>query len=318
MDESSRSHGAEVPPANHGEEPADMASDTEALASQIGEAETPRDLALRMMRQNRLAAVSALVIVLFVLAAILAPLLAPYDPNEMNLDEQLMAPCAEHLLGTDDGGRDVLSRLLYGSRVSLAVGVIPTLVSMLIGAVLGAVAGFFGGWLDTIIMRLADVLLAFPSILLVMVIMYSLGDGLVNVFLALSILNWAGVARVTRAETLRLKHTEYVEAARVIGVRETTMVWRHVLPNCLPTLIVLFTLAVPSSILAESGLSFLGLGIQPPDASWGQMVNAGRQFLYYAPWISLAPSVCIMLIVLSFNFLGDGLRDVLDPHLRNR
>ena len=288
------------------------------LQSQIGEAETMRDLLRRMLRENRLAAFSAIVILLFVLAAICAPLLAPYDPNEMDLTQSLVAPCAAHPLGTDDGGRDILSRLLFGSRISLLVGVIPTLVSMAIGAILGAVSGYLGGWVDTIIMRLADIMLAYPSILLVMLIMYTLGDGLLNVFLALSVLSWADVARVVRAETLHLKQSEYMEAARVIGVSRGTAIVRHILPNCLPTLIVLFSLAIPSSIMAESGLSFLGLGVQPPNASWGQMVNAGRQFLYYAPWLSLAPSACIMLVVLAFNFLGDGLRDALDPHLRDR
>lgn len=286
------------------------------LASQIGEAQTTRDLILGMMRENHLAAASVVVIALFVLAAILAPLLAPYDPNEMDLEHALAAPCAEHLLGTDDGGRDILSRLLFGARVSLAVGVIPTIVSILIGTVLGAVAGTYGGKVDTVIMRIADILLSFPSILLVMVIMYTLGDGLLNIFLALSVLSWAGMARMVRSETLHLMGCEYLDAARVMGVRRPTVIVRHILPNCLPIIIVLFTLAIPSSILAESGLSFLGMGVQPPDASWGQMVNTGRQFLYYAPWVSLAPSVCIMAVVLAFNFLGDGLRDALDPHMR--
>jgi ABC-type dipeptide/oligopeptide/nickel transport system permease subunit len=189
---------------------------------------------------------------------------------------------------------------------------------MLIGAVLGAVSGFAGGFTDTLIMRIADIMLAFPSMLLAMVIMYVLGDGLINVFLTLAIVNWASVARIVRSETLRLKETEYVEAARVIGVRKAVIIFRHILPNCIPTLIVLFTLNVPSAILTESSLSFLGLGIQAPDASWGLMVNTGRQFLYNAPWLSLIPSAAIMIIVLAFNFLGDGLRDVLDPHQKNR
>ena len=300
-----------------GNQPRASQAEAVELQSQIGEAETTRDLLLRMLRENHLAAVSAVVILLFALAAVCAPLLAPYDPNEMDLMRSLVAPCAAHPLGTDDAGRDILSRLLFGSRISLLVGVIPALVSMVIGAVLGAVSGYLGGWVDTLIMRLADIMLAFPSILLVMVIMYTLGDGLPNLFLALSILSWAEVARVVRAETLHLKQSEYMEAARVIGVRRGTAIVRHILPNCLPTLIVLFSLAIPASIMSESGLSFLGLGVQPPNASWGQMVNAGRQFLYYAPWISLAPSACIMVVVLAFNFLGDGLRDALDPHLRN-
>jgi ABC-type dipeptide/oligopeptide/nickel transport system permease subunit len=159
-------------------------------------------------------------------------------------------------------------------------------------------------------------MLAFPSILLAMVLMYMLGDGLINVFLTLSIVNWASVARVVRAETLRLKELEYVEAARVIGVSKNKILLRHILPNCIPTLIVLFTLNVPSSILTESSLSFLGLGVQPPAASWGLMVNQGRQYLYTAPWLSFAPCIAIMLTVLAFNFLGDGLRDVMDPHLQ--
>ena len=182
------------------------------------------------------------------------------------------------------------------------------------GAVLGVISGYHGGWADALIMRLADIMLAFPSMLLAMVIMYMLGGGLINVFLTLALVNWASVARIVRSEVLALKETEYVEAARVIGVPERTIMFRHLLPNCLPTMIVLFTLNVPSAILTESSLSFLGLGIQEPRSSWGLMVNAGRQFLYNAPWLSLVPSIAIMLIVLAFNFLGDGLRDVLDPY----
>ena len=288
------------------------------LESQTGEAEGFGTLMRRMARDNKLAVLSAIVILLMVLAAVFAPFLSKYDPAYMDLMKRLSAPSAEHLFGTDEAGRDILARTLYGARVSLLVGVVPTVVSMLIGAVLGAVSGFAGGFADTLIMRIADIMLAFPSMLLAMVIMYVLGDGLINVFLTLAIVNWASVARIVRSETLRLKETEYVEAARVIGVRKAVIIFRHILPNCIPTLIVLFTLNVPSAILTESSLSFLGLGIQAPDASWGLMVNTGRQFLYNAPWLSLIPSAAIMIIVLAFNFLGDGLRDVLDPHQKNR
>ena len=284
------------------------------LESQTGEAEGFGTLMRRMARDNKLAVLSAIVILLMVLAAVFAPFLSAY----MDLMKRLSAPSAEHLFGTDEAGRDILARTLYGARVSLLVGVVPTVVSMLIGAVLGAVSGFAGGFTDALIMRIADIMLAFPSMLLAMVIMYVLGDGLINVFLTLAIVNWASVARIVRSETLRLKETEYVEAARVIGVRKAVIIFRHILPNCIPTLIVLFTLNVPSAILTESSLSFLGLGIQAPDASWGLMVNTGRQFLYNAPWLSLIPSAAIMIIVLAFNFLGDGLRDVLDPHQKNR
>ena len=288
---------------------------TAGLESQIGEAQTFGTLMRRMVRENKLAVVSFCVIILFILTAVFAPLLTPYTYDEMDLTNRLAPPSAAHLLGTDEGGRDVFTRLLYGARVSLLIGIVPTLLSMVIGAMLGILAGFAGGKTDTVIMRIADVMLAFPSILLAMVLMYMLGDGLINIFLTLSIVNWASVARVVRAETLRLKELEYVQAARVIGVSRNRILLRHILPNCIPTLIVLFTLNVPSSILTESGLSFLGLGVQPPAASWGLMVNQGRQYLYTAPWLSFAPCVAIMLTVLAFNFLGDGLRDVMDPHL---
>ncbi len=286
----------------------------EELKREIGEAETFFTLMRRMARENKLAVISAAVILLFILAAVFAPLLTPYSFSDMDLMNRLSAPSSVHLFGTDAAGRDILTRLLYGSRVSLLTGVVPTIMSMLAGALLGVIAGYCQGIVDSVIMRIADIVLAFPSMLLAMVIVYMLGDGLVNIFLTLAMVNWASVARIVRAQTLALKETEYVEAARVIGVSRTRIMFRHLLPNCLPTLIVLFTLNVPSAILTESSLSFLGLGVQPPNASWGLMVNEGRQYLYNAPWVSLVPSIAIMLIVLAFNFLGDGLRDVLDPY----
>ena len=277
-----------------------------------------KDALRRMIRANKLSLVSLIVIFLLILFSILAPWLTPYGEADMDLMHRLSPPSAEHLLGTDEAGRDVLTRLLYGSRVSLMVGIVPTLLSMVIGAVLGVLAGYLGGVVDSIIMRLADIVLAFPSMLLAMVIMYTLGDGLFNVFLTLTLMNWGTVARIARAETLKLKTVDYVEAARSIGMTKWRIIRKHILPNCLPMLIVLFTLNVPSAILTESALSFLGLGIQPPSASWGLMVNTGRQYLFNAPWLSFAPSGAIMLAVLSFNFLGDGLRDAIDPRLRRR
>ncbi|MDO5702485.1 MAG: ABC transporter permease [Lachnospiraceae bacterium] len=284
-----------------------------SLKSQIGEEESIWDLARRLARHNKLAVVSAVVILLFILGAIFAPYLTPYKYSQMDIMHRLSPPSAAHLLGTDEGGRDILTRMLYGSRASLLIGVVPTLLSLVLGTLAGLVAGFTGGKLDAVIMRLADIMLAFPSMLLAMAIMYTLGDGMFNVFLTLILVNWAEVARIVRSGAIQLKQKEYIEAARVIGVPQRTIIIRHILPNCIPTLIVLFTLTVPASILTESSLSFLGLGIQPPGASWGLMVSKGRQYLYSAPWLSLAPSAAIMLIVLAFNFLGDGLRDVLDP-----
>ena len=288
------------------------------LESQIGEEEGFWDLIRRMARENKTAVISFAVIVLMILAASLAPFLTPYEENDMDLLHRLSPPSAEHLLGTDEGGRDVLTRLLYGARVSLLIGVVPALLSLVLGSALGVLAGYRGGLTDAIIMRLADVTLAFPSMLLAMVIMYSLGGGIVDVFLTLTLVNWANVARVVRAQTLQLKSSEYVEAAHVIGVSRATVMRRHILPNCLSTMLVLFTLNVPASILTESSLSFLGLGVQPPNASWGLMINVGRQYLYTAPWLCFAPGAAIMLIVLAFNFLGNGLLDVLDPRLKKQ
>lgn len=288
------------------------------LCAQLGEAETFASAVKRLWRENKLAAASAIVILLFILAAILAPVLTPYTFDGMDLHNRLAPPSRAHLLGTDEAGRDVLTRMLYGSRVSLLVGIVPTVISMLVGAILGIIAGYNGGRTDAVIMRIADVMLAFPSMFLAMAIMYTLGDGMINIFLALALVNWASVARIVRAETLKLKETEFVEAARSIGVGKLVIMLRHIFPNCAPSLIVLFTLNIPSAILSESSLSFLSIGIKPPQASWGLMVNAGRQFLYSQPWLSLSPSVAIMVVVLAFNFLGDGLRDVLDPHLKNQ
>ena len=288
------------------------------LCAPLGEAETFASAVKRLWRENKLAAASAIVILLFILAAILAPVLTPYTFDGMDLHNRLAPPSRAHLLGTDEAGRDVLTRMLYGSRVSLLVGIVPTVISMLAGAILGIIAGYNGGRTDAVIMRIADVMLAFPSMFLAMVIMYTLGDGIINIFLALALVNWASVARIVRAETLKLKETEFVEAARSIGVGKLVIMLRHIFPNCAPSLIVLFTLNIPSAILSESSLSFLSIGIKPPQASWGLMVNAGRQFLYSQPWLSLSPSVAIMVVVLAFNFLGDGLRDVLDPHLKNQ
>lgn len=267
---------------------------------------------------NKLAAFSLILILLMVLAAVFAPLTAPYDPYVQSLKDRLADPGAGHLLGTDELGRDTLSRIIYGARISLVIGLVPTFISILIGTVLGLLSGYFGGIIDFLIMRMADIMLAFPSLLLAMVVMYTMGGGLVNIFIALSLVNWASSARVVRSQTLSLREKEYVEAARSMGVGSFRILLRHILPNCIPTLIVLFTLSIPSAILSESSLSFLGVGAQPPSASWGLMVVSAKKFLFTKPWLVIAPSGAIMLIVLAFNFLGDGLRDALDPYLKEQ
>lgn len=288
------------------------------IECQIGEADTLWDQIKTMIRQNKLAALSAVIIAVIALAAIFAPLAAPYDPYAQTLTARLQAPGGAHILGTDELGRDVFSRIIYGARVSLLVGLVPTIISMVVGTVLGLCAGFYGGKVDFAIMRLADVMLAFPSLLLAMVITYTIGGGLVSIFIALILVNWAGTARIVRSQTLSLKEAEYVEAARSIGVKRWKIMFRHILPNCLPSLIVLFTLNIPSAILTESSLSFLGAGLQPPSASWGLAVVRGKKYLFSEPWLSIAPSVAIMIVVMVFNFLGDGLRDVLDPYLKEQ
>ncbi len=288
------------------------------ISSQIGEEDTWLDKGKTLVRQNKIAAFSALVILLILLAAIFAPLVAPYDHLEQSLADRLKDPSAAHWLGTDELGRDVLSRIIFGARISLTIGLVPTLISMAIGTVLGLCAGFYGGKPDFIIMRLADVMLAFPSLLLAMVVMYTMGGGLVNIFIALSLVNWAGTARIVRSQTLSLKEKEFVEAARSMGVGKWTIMFRHILPNCLPSLIVLFTLNIPAAILSEASLSFLGIGAQPPSPSWGLMAVRGKKYLFSEPWLSIAPSAAIMVVVLAFNFLGDGLRDILDPYLKEQ
>ena len=286
------------------------------LSLQIGERDGIRDKLKRMCRQNPLAAVSAIVILIFILMAIFAPIIAPYGETEPDLLNRLQDPSLTHLLGTDELGRDLFSRMLYGSRLSIAIGILPSLISLVIGVIAGLVAGYFGGWIDYVIMRIADVMLSVPSLLLAMVVMYTLGTSTINLFVALTMTGWSSVARVVRSHTLSIKESEYVEAARSIGVSKWKIMFRHIFPNCIPSLIVLFTLNVPSAILSESSLSFLGIGIKVPFASWGLIVNQGRQFLFTQPWLCLAPCVAIMIIVLAFNFLGDGLRDVLDPYMQ--
>lgn len=286
--------------------------------SEVGESDTWMDQVKTLIRQNKLAAASAVLILLIILAAVFAPLVAPYDHLAQSLTDRLQTPSMAHWLGTDELGRDVLSRIIFGARISLTIGLVPTLISMAIGTVLGLCAGVYGGKVDFVIMRLADVMLAFPSLLLAMVVMYTMGGGLINIFIALSLINWASTARVVRSQTLSLKEKEYVEAARSIGVSRWKIMFRHILPNCLPSLIVLFTLNIPSAILSEASLSFLGVGAQPPSASWGLMAVRGKKYLFSEPWLCIAPSVAIMIVVLAFNFLGDGLRDVLDPYLKEQ
>jgi peptide/nickel transport system permease protein len=256
------------------------------------------------------------IILILLLTAIFAPWLAPHDPYQQNLDQPLLQPSRIHPLGTDSLGRDTLSRIIYGSRNSLMVGVIALGIAASIGMTIGLVSGFFRGWVDNILMRFVDALMCFPMILLALVIAALLGNGLKNVMIALGIAMLPGYARLMCAQVLSIKENDYVLAARSTGAGSLRTILRHILPNCLPPLIVLITMQMGAAILAEAGLSFLGVGIEPPAAAWGTMVNDGRTYLLSAPLLSAAPGVAIMLVVFSFNMVGDGLRDALDPRLR--
>lgn len=244
--------------------------------------------------------------------AIFADKVAPYNPIATDFGSSMEKPSLKHLLGTDELSRDIFSRIIYATRTSLIMGFGPTTINMIIGTIVGILSGLSGKVVDTIIMRIVDIILSFPFTILAMAIVYNLGPSLFNLFLALVLVGWAGIARVVRAETMALKENAYIEAAKSMGVSKFTIMYRHILPNITSTLIVLYTMKVPGAILSEAGLSFLGFGAQPPATSLGVMVSKGRVYLFDAPWISIAPGIFILIIAMSFNFLGDSLRDALD------
>ena len=267
-------------------------------------------------RRNRLALVGLVLVVVLAVSAALAPWLAPYDPARQSLVEKRTKPGAKYVLGADEFGRDILSRVIYGARVALLVGVLSALIAVVGGLLLGTVAGFAGGWLDAVMMRGIEILLAFPYLLLALAIVAALGTGALNTTIAVGIWGVPAVTRIVRASVLALRETEYVGAARALGAPVTALLRRHILPNIVPSLIVYATLFMANAILLEAALSFLGLGVQPPTASWGLMVSTGRDVLLVAPHVATVPGLAIMVAVLAFNLVGDGLRDALDPRLR--
>lgn len=266
-------------------------------------------------RSNRVLVASAVTITLLAVVAILGPLLSPYSQITTNLDARLLAPTLSswHLFGTDDLGRDLFVRTLAGTKVTLLVAIVASTVSLLIGVSYGAVAGFLGGAVDAVMMRIVDVLYALPFTFFVILLMVVFERSLLLVFIAIGAVNWLDMARIVRGQTLSLKEREFVQAARLIGVSRLAIVVRHITPNLLGTVIVYLTLAIPQAILMESFLSFLGLGVQEPDASLGTLVNAGASHMEQTPWMLLAPATLLALILFCFNFLGDGLRDLADP-----
>ena len=270
---------------------------------------------LRRLAANRGGAVGVVLVVLVLTGGLLAPWLTPYSPTAISMDSALQAPNLAHPFGTDAFGRDVLSRVLHGARFSLEVGVVSRLLALVLGTFLGLVAGYFGGRVDQAVMRLADVTLAYPGLLLLIAVMAAVGPSKTALFVALGIVGWAGVARLVRAQVLSLKEREFVLAIRSLGASDAAVIARHLLPNVLTPILVIFSMGLGASIMAESSLSFLGLGAQPPPPSWGSMISGGLDYLRVAPWLSLAPGLVMTLTVLGFNLLGDALRDLHDPRL---
>jgi len=277
---------------------------------------TPRRRAFVLAAFGWTVWVGLAVVMTFVVVAVAAPLLAPYDPTKLHPAQILKGPSLLFLLGTDNLGRDILSRLLYGSRLSLGTAGLAAVLIMTIGVTLGAVSGYFGGFVDTLLMRVVDVLLAFPSLVVALAIAGILGPSVIHAMLGLICVWWVGYARVVRGLVLAVRERPYVESAKTIGARNGRILWRHILPNVVPPVIVLATLEMGQLILALAGLNFLGLGTQPPTPEWGAMLNEGRPFLQIAPQLMIYPGLAISLVVLGFNLLGDGLRDMLDPRLR--
>jgi peptide/nickel transport system permease protein len=273
-------------------------------------------VALRRAASGRLALVGATVTLLAIVVAVAAPALAPQNPLKQNLSNSLASPSREHLLGTDNLGRDILSRVIWGTRISLIAGFVSVAIAAAAGSLIGLFAGYRGGRADSLAMRLMDAILSFPPLVLALALGAVLGADLTGVLIALGVVYTPTFARLMRGQVLTIRTREYIEAARALGASSGSIAWRHVLPNAATPIVVQASLSVAFAILAEASLSFLGLGVQPPAASWGSMINAGRGYLRQAPWIVFGPGAALFLVVLAFNFLGDAVRDALDPKLR--
>ena len=272
--------------------------------------------ALKRLKRNKLAMLGLAIVIALMLIAIFAPLLAPYDPIARIKADSSLAPSSVHLFGTDLLGRDIFSRVIYGSRISIEVGIIAVGISVIIGLFFGALSGYFGNIPDTIIMRIADIFFAFPYILGAIAIMTVLGPGVINIFIAIGILGWASFARIFRGSILTIKNKEYIEAARALGASNYRIITKHIFPNAFAPIIVYATMNVGTAIIVEAALSFLGLGVQPPTAAWGKMLAESLDYIDIAPWMMIFPGLAIVITVLGFVLLGDGLRDAFDPKLR--
>lgn len=273
--------------------------------------------AWRSFRKSKSALIGAGIVVFFIILAIFGPSIAPFGMNDQNLGDRLLAPSSEHWFGTDDLGRDILSRILFGARLSIWVGFASVVMSVILGSFLGIIAGYYGRWIDTIISRIFDIMLAFPSILLAIAIVSILGPSLMNALIAIAIINVPTFGRLIRSKVLSVKQEEYILAAKAIGMKNGRILWKHILPNSMTPVIVQATLAIATAILECAALGFLGLGAEAPQAEWGKMLSDGRSYLMNAPWALFFPGIAIMLTVIGFNLMGDGLRDALDPKMKN-
>ncbi|MGH2560461.1 MAG: oligopeptide ABC transporter permease [Thermomicrobiales bacterium] len=295
---------------------------TAAAHGRLGEAgrDRPRGRRLRAFARHRLAVGGLCVIVLLAIAALFAPLVATHDPNRVDLLAASAGPSADHWLGTDDIGRDVFSRLIYGARVSLSVGLVAVTIYVVIGTVLGALSGFFGGAVDALIQRLTDTVMCFPGLIIIIAAVSIVGPSIYNVMVIIGLLTWPGICRLVRGQFLTLRAMEFVEAARAMGAGNWRIIFRHVLPNAVAPITVAATFGVASAILTEAGLSFLGMGVQPPTPSWGNLINTAQSaaVMQQMPWLWIPAGILIALAVLSINFIGDGLRDALDPRASGR
>ena len=267
-------------------------------------------------RRNRLAMSGLILVAGMFVVSLAAPWLAPYDPNFIDLKQVLMAPSSQHWLGTDILGRDVLSRIIYGAQVSLKVGFVAVGLATLIGLLIGALAGYYGHWVDNILMRLVDLMLCFPVFFLILAVIAVLGPSIWNIMVIIGLTSWMGVARLVRAEFLSLREREFIVAARALGASDSRLIWRHLLPNALTPVMVSATLMIAGAILTESALSFLGLGVQPPTPSWGNILTEGQANIEIAWWLSVFPGLAILVTVMSYNLLGEGIREAIDPRLK--
>ena len=279
---------------------------------------SPKKLAWMKIRKNKLALLGATILILFTLSAVLAPILAPYEINEVDLFNIESAPSREHLLGTDDLGRDVFSRLLYGGRISMSVGLLASLSQIILGTLAGAIAGYYGGLVDSVIMRVVDVIMCFPFFIVAIALASFVGPSMRNIIFIIALIYWTNVARIVRGEVLSLKKREFIEAARAFGLRNQEIIRIHIVPNVMASVTVYATLAIANGILTEASLSFLGLGVKPGIPSWGNMLSSAQSMrvLQSQWWLWIPPGLMVLLTVLSINFLGDGLRDALDPKLK--